>query len=151
MESKAALKIMAGGRLASVFLATVFLLSIAGPVASQQTSPLPDSQSFDDTPVTTHHEISVKGKRLAYTARAGFLTLQDSSHQAKARIFYVSYTLDRGSDKTPRPLTFAWNGGPGSPASILHLGALGPRRAKMMDEYKTPPPHMKLWTTKIPG
>jgi carboxypeptidase C (cathepsin A) len=140
VESKAPLQITAGGRLASVFLAIVFFLTIAGPVTSQQASLIPDGQAIDDTPITTHHEITVKGKRMAYTARAGFLTLLDSSHQAKARIFYVSYTLDRGSDKTPRPLTFAWNGGPGSPASILHLGALGPRRAKMMDEYKTPPP-----------
>ena len=133
-----------GRRVASVLLAAIFLLAVAGTVAAQQLSSSQNSQSFDDNPVTTHHEISLNGKRMAYMARAGFFTLLDSSHQAKARMFYVSYTMDRGSDKTLRPLTFAWNGGPGSPASALHLGALGPRRAKTMDEYKTIPPPYEL-------
>ena len=98
----------------------------------------------DAAPVTTHHQGSVNNKTLAYTARVGYLSLYDDFHELKARIFYVAYTLDRPGDNAPRPLTFAWNGGPGSPASTLHLGIMGPRRAKTMDEYKTAPPPYEL-------
>jgi len=59
-------------------------------------------------------------------------------------MFYVSYTLERPKGAPPRPLTFAWNGGPGSPAATLHLAFLGPRRAKTIDEYQSPPPPYQL-------
>jgi carboxypeptidase C (cathepsin A) len=98
----------------------------------------------DDSPITTQHQISIGNTTLKYTARAGFLTLRTDFREPKARIFYVSYTSDRGNDRTPRPLTFAWNGGPGSPASTLHLGMLGPRRGKTTDEYRTEPPPYEL-------
>jgi carboxypeptidase C (cathepsin A) len=97
-----------------------------------------------DSPVITHHQITVGGKLMSYTARAGFLSLRDDAHELKARIFYVSYTLDQPKRVAPRPLTFAWNGGPGSPAATLHLAMMGPRRAKMPDEYQTPPPPYQL-------
>jgi carboxypeptidase C (cathepsin A) len=96
----------------------------------------------DDTPSVTHHEIKFEGKPLKYTARAGFLSLYDDFREMKARIFYVSYTLDQPS--SVRPLTFAWNGGPGSPASTVHLALMGPQRAKTMDEYTSPPPPYEL-------
>jgi|SRR5579872_6169813 len=96
----------------------------------------------DETPVVTHHEIKLENKTLKYTARAGYLSLYDDFREMKARIFYVSYTLDQAN--STRPLTFAWNGGPGSPASTVHLALMGPRRAKTMDEYKSAPPPYEL-------
>ncbi len=98
----------------------------------------------DDAPVTSHHQITAANKTLSYTARAGFLSLRDDFREIKARIFYVAYVLDRERGQSVRPLTFAWNGGPGSPASTVHLGVMGPRRAKTMDEYSTPPPPYQL-------
>ncbi len=98
----------------------------------------------DDAPITTQHEISIGNETLAYTARAGFLSLRDDFRGTKARVFYVAYTLDGEDDGPPRPLTFAWNGGPGSPASTLHLGLMGPRRARTLDEYETVPPPYEL-------
>jgi carboxypeptidase C (cathepsin A) len=92
-----------------------------------------------EAPATTHHQLTIHGKLLSYTARAGFLPLRDEFGDTKAHVFYVSYTADRADRADPRPLTFAWNGGPGSPASLLHLGALGPRRAK-----STPAPPYEL-------
>jgi carboxypeptidase C (cathepsin A) len=86
----------------------------------------------------------VHGASISYTARAGFLSLRNDAREVRGRIFYVSYTLDRAKDAAPRPLTFAWNGGPGSPASTLHLAILGPKRAKTIDEYKTPPPPYEI-------
>jgi carboxypeptidase C (cathepsin A) len=81
-----------------------------------------------DDPVTTQHSISIHGQSLAYTARAGYLTLRDPQMRARGRMFYVSYTADKPAGTKPRPLIFAWNGGPGSNAGLLELGALGPRR-----------------------
>ena len=98
----------------------------------------------DDTPIVSHHQIKARGKTLSYTARVGFLSLYSDSHELKGRMFYVSYTLDRAPNMAPRPLTFAWNGGPGSPAATLHLAFLGPRRAKLFDEYQGPPPPYQL-------
>ena len=97
-----------------------------------------------DEPVVTQYQITVDGRVLRYTARAGFLSLRDEFNDIHARIFYVAYQLDRGTDKSPRPLTFAWNGGAGSPAPMLHLGALGPFRVKDLDQYSAAPPPYEL-------
>ena len=81
-----------------------------------------------DDPIVTHHQINLHGQTLAYTARAGFLSIRDEQQTTHARMFYVAYTLDQPATAPPRPLIFAWNGGPGSNAALLELGALGPRR-----------------------
>jgi carboxypeptidase C (cathepsin A) len=110
----------------------------AAPQASQQIQEL----RSDDEVVVTHHQITIDAKPLKYTARAGYLTLRDHAREARAKIFFVAYTLDRASGDSPRPLTFAWNGGPGSPSSMIQMGAVGPRRLKLPDEYaKKPPPY----------
>ena len=61
---------------------------------------------------------------------------------AEARIFFMSYTLDGGGPA--RPLMFSFNGGPGSASVWLHLGALGPRRIKMLDDGMLPPPPYEM-------
>jgi len=103
-----------------------------------------DGPPPSDEPVVTNHQITLQGRVLKYTARAGFLSLRDEFNQAHGRIFYVYYQSESGDGKATRPLTFAWNGGPGSPSSLLHLGALGPYRAKDPDEYSSPPPPYQL-------
>lgn len=109
---------------------------------------VPQSQSTQKAgptrTVVTHHAIMVHGKAMKYTAHAGYITLRDHSRQPRAKIFFVAYSLDRAGNASPRPLTFLWNGGPGSPASMVELGMAGPRRAKLADEYKTPPPPYQL-------
>jgi carboxypeptidase C (cathepsin A) len=72
----------------------------------------------------TQHTIALGGQQLSYTATAGTLPLTGPKGEVAARIFYVSYTANAGN---PRPVTFAFNGGPGAAAAFLHLGALGPR------------------------
>ncbi len=60
----------------------------------------------------------------------------------KAHVFYVAYTKDKVEDRTSRPITYCFNGGPGSSSVWLHLGMLGPRRVKLDSDAKTlPPPH----------
>ncbi len=78
-------------------------------------------------PVVTHHTITVGGKALAYTATAGRLPLKRADGKIEAEMFFVAYTLD-GQEAANRPLTFSFNGGPGSASVWLHMGALGPKR-----------------------
>ncbi len=78
-------------------------------------------------PVVTHHTITVSGKALAYTATTGRLPLKRADGKIEAEMFFVAYTLD-GQDAAKRPLTFSFNGGPGSASVWLHMGALGPKR-----------------------
>jgi len=128
-------------------LVGLFLAVAASAPASATTDPGGSSRRdarVGDSTVVTHHRITVDGKVLAYTARAGFITLCDHSRRPVARMFFVAYTLDWPTAAAPRPLTFAWNGGPGSPASMLELGLAGPRRAQTMAEYTDPPPPFGL-------
>ncbi len=75
----------------------------------------------------THHHISVGGRTIVYTATAGTLVLKNDKEQPEASVFYVAYTQD-GADRSRRPITFLYNGGPGAASLFLHMGALGPRR-----------------------
>jgi carboxypeptidase C (cathepsin A) len=78
-------------------------------------------------PVITHHQIMSNGKTLSYTATAGRLPIKRDDGKTEAEMFFVAYTLD-GQDVGRRPLTIAFNGGPGSASVWLHMGALGPKR-----------------------
>jgi carboxypeptidase C (cathepsin A) len=82
-------------------------------------------------PAVTHHSIEVNGKRLAYTATAGYLTLTDKEGKPQANIFFVAYTKDGDESVTRRPLAFAFNGGPGASSVWLHLGGIGPKRVPL--------------------
>jgi carboxypeptidase C (cathepsin A) len=87
----------------------------------------------------THKEITLNGKMLPYTARAGHLVTTDLySARAAAKIFYVSFTA-ACRDPSSRPVTFFHNGGPGSSSIFLLLGSFGPRRIKTNMPYYTPP------------
>jgi carboxypeptidase C (cathepsin A) len=78
--------------------------------------------------VTTKHQISLDGRKLKYTARAGRLPILDNATgEVHGHIFFTAYTMDGGSKKATRPLTFLWNGGPGSSSSLVHLIGFGPR------------------------
>ncbi len=95
-------------------------------------------------PVETHHEIVLGNRRLRYTARAGALPLKDEFDETEAEVFFTAYELDGVEDRATRPLTFAFNGGPGSASIWLHLGALGPKRVRMEKEGWMPRPPFLL-------
>lgn len=81
---------------------------------------------------------------IQFTARAGTIVLRDDEGEPKASFFVVSYTKD-GADPTKRPVTFTFNGGPGSSSVWLHMGAFGPKRVVYKDdEGHTAPPPYKL-------
>ncbi|GAB3479413.1 S10 family peptidase [Amycolatopsis cihanbeyliensis] len=104
-----------------------------------------------DDLVTKQHTITIDGQELAYTTRTGRIVLRKEvltkdkfeGHLAKAEVFLTSYTLD-GAEPGSRPVTFAFNGGPGSSSIWLHMGVLGPRRAVAGDVNAPEPPPYRL-------
>ena len=82
---------------------------------------------------TTQHSITVNGQAISYTARAGTMVLKEEDGTPRANLFFVSYTRD-GTDAARRPVTFTFNGGPGSSSVWLHMGAVGPKRVAYRDD-----------------
>jgi len=91
-------------------------------------------------PVVTEHTVTVDGRALAYKAEAGMLPLLKEDGAPRASVFYVAYTLTTDADAAVRPIMFCFNGGPGAAAVWLHLGGLGPRRARVNPDGSLPPP-----------
>ena len=114
------------------------------PAAAARPAETPKpADAKDEAPIVTKHNIRVGGKPLNYTVTTGFMPLKNAvSGDTEARIFYMAYTLD--NPPTGRPLMFSFNGGPGSASVWLHLGALGPRRIKMLDDGMMPPPPYEM-------
>ena len=83
----------------------------------------------------TQHSVTIDQKEIHYTVTAGTIVLKEEQEKgsksygekAKASVFFVAYTLDNTGDTAKRPITFSFNGGPGSSSVWLHLGVLGPR------------------------
>lgn len=119
-------------------------------VAATHPAPVPVPPPVDDL-VTSHHRVATTAGELAYTAVAGRVVLREEVHtdgvfeglRGKAELFLTTYTLN-GADPATRPVTFAFNGGPGSSSVWLHLGLLGPRRVVMGDAGALLPPPWSL-------
>ena len=102
----------------------------------------------------TRHTAIIGGRTINYTATAGRIVLkaedEKEGEKPKAAIFFVAYTLDRpegvseGEHAARRPITFAFNGGPGSSSVWLHLGVLGPRRVVLEQDGRALPPPYRL-------
>ena len=90
-----------------------------------------------ESSVTEHH-FNGAGKSFDYTATAGTLIVRDDEDKPIASIGYVAYTRKGGKDGELRPITFAFNGGPGSSSLWLHMGVLGPKRVVVSDPTPTP-------------
>jgi carboxypeptidase C (cathepsin A) len=98
-------------------------------------------EHFDMTeipPVVTHHQVSLNSKTLKYSATTGRLPIKRGDGKIEAEMFFVAYTLD-GQEASKRPVTFAFNGGPGSASIWLHMGALGPQRVVLNPDGFLPP------------
>lgn len=123
--------------------------------------PEPNEQKGDtqkpeqaDSLVETHHSITIEGREIRYTVTTGTIILKEEredngeksgaskGEQPKASIFFIAYTRNDGSDAATRPLTFSFNGGPGSSSVWLHLGLFGPRRVVLdNDGHPLQPPY----------
>ncbi len=104
----------------------------------------PKAESVKETQSTTKHSTTVNGAKLEYEATAGTLVLRDDDGKPRASVFYVAYVKSDVKDAATRPLTFAFNGGPGSSSVWLHLGTFGPRRIALDDNGKSLAPPYKL-------
>jgi len=125
-------------------------LGPASPEGSTEPGPPADASPSDDLVVTRRSLVTPAGE-LRYRAAAGRVVLREEVHEegsfsgltAKAEMFVTSYTLE-DADPAGRPITFAFNGGPGSSSVWLHLGLLGPRRVLMGDAGCLRPPPFGL-------
>ena len=105
-----------------------------------------------DQIVVTQHQITINGEEIKYTVTTGTVVLKEETdrekdyegEKAKAQFFFIAYTRDGVENPADRPLTFSFNGGPGSSSVWLHLGLLGPRRVVMTDEGNLPKPPYQL-------
>ncbi|REA60871.1 peptidase S10 [Dyadobacter luteus] len=96
---------------------------------------------YDPPKSVTKHSVTINGKNISYTATVGYTILHDENGKALGKVFSIAYTKDGEPDAAKRPVTFAYNGGPGSASLWVHMGALGPRRIRMQDsgEAEEPP------------
>lgn len=101
--------------------------------ASQGTAPKEQSS-------VTDHTIHLNGKDIPYKATAGTLLLKNDQGDPTALMFYVAYTRSDVKDESQQPVSFLYNGGPGSASVWLHMGAYGPRRVVTANAQPTPPP-----------
>ncbi len=116
------------------------------PYAACALRALPTASDNKTTaPVSTSHAMLPGVLPLFYKATAGHLVLKDDKGAETARIFYIAYEK-RGLSAGKRPITFAFNGGPGSSSVWLHLGALGPKRVALNDDGSPPAPPARLIT-----
>ena len=100
----------------------------------------------------SRHRAKLGRKTLAYTVTCGTLVLREEAEKegksegerARAKVFFIAYTLDDVRNRARRPVTFSFNGGPGSSSVWLHLGVLGPKRVELDDEGHAPAPPGRL-------
>ncbi|MCB8932523.1 MAG: hypothetical protein M9921_07105 [Fimbriimonadaceae bacterium] len=112
------------------------------PKAPDEKKPETYPLDTESEPIVTHHKIEIDGKPFEYTATTGMLPLKSDTGEVEAGVFFVAYRKKGG--RSSRPLTFSFNGGPGSSSVWLHLGAVGPKRVKMLEDGGLPPPPYEL-------
>lgn len=126
--------------LATLLLGTAAMAATDKPADKAHAEAAPDAALVQPQTSTTEGSVSVEGKRVDYRAMAGTLVLHgsgDKEDEPQVSMFYVAY-IKKGVDATKRPITFIYNGGPGSATVWLHMGAFGPRRVVTNDDTHTP-------------
>jgi carboxypeptidase C (cathepsin A) len=138
----------------SLLLAATTSLLLAGTAAAQR-PPGPGGRggpNADNTEAgvpaiekisTSHHTVSIGGKTIPYTANAGTMVIRDDDGKPKATVFFIAYTRDQEEPST-RPLTFFFNGGPGSASIWLDMGLMSPRHPEMGPNGAQPAPPYNL-------
>jgi carboxypeptidase C (cathepsin A) len=112
--------------------------------AAAEPAPAVAAASTDGKPVRKEAVVTINGKVIEYTVTAGQLVVESDDGKPRASFFHLSYERKNGGDAGKRPVVFAFNGGPGSSAIWLHLGALGPRLAPSSEDgtQAVAPPHV---------
>ncbi len=112
--------------------------SASALAATQEERPVPDEQS-----VSTEHSVVLDGETIPYLATAATMHLVNDDGEPTGSLYYTAYTRS-DVDSSRRPISFIYNGGPGSASVWLHMGAFGPRRVPVNDSGPTPPPPYDL-------
>jgi len=118
------------------------------PTPAEQAGEASDKSKKDQKPPlqeekssVTHHSAKIGGQEIKYTATAANYNIKSDDGTVKASMFYVAYTKDGVSDISKRPISFVYNGGPGSASLFTHMG-LGPRRVVLTpDGHGMPAPY----------
>jgi len=111
---------------------------VAQPSGGREVAAIADEKASQ-----TSHVLRIDGREIRYTATAGTLPIRLDDGKVAARMFFVAYTKD-GEDAKTRPVSFLYNGGPGSASVWLHMGSFAPRRVQMADEGFQPAPPYAL-------
>jgi carboxypeptidase C (cathepsin A) len=106
--------------------------------------PAPEPPTPKEESSVTEHTIKIGGQAIAYKASASTTLIKDDKGEPTASVFSIAYTRSDAKDMGQRPISFVYNGGPGSSSIWLHMGAFGPRRVLTTDAGPTPPPPFKL-------
>src|SRR5580658_914041 len=110
----------------------------AAPAAKEK-----EREPKDELTETTN-TVTINGVEVKYKATAGTIVIKDEEGKALVTFFFIAYTSLDKTNLEERPLTFAFNGGPGSASLWMHLGVLGPRRVYMKPDGSLPPPPFRL-------
>lgn len=127
-----------------------FVLIAASPLLAQQRGRQPEATGSsaveyagpaEEKISQTSHTVRLDGREIKYTATTGTLPIRGDDGKVEARMFFVAYTKD-GEDVKTRPLSFLYNGGPGSATVWLHMGSFAPVRVEMApDGFQPAPPY----------
>ncbi len=124
--------------------AMVLAWAVVSAPAWTQDEPVAAAETVDESPSVTAHEITVNGDVLRYDVTTGKMPIKTDTGEVEGEIFFMAYTLKGATAGPDRPLTFSFNGGPGSASVWLHLGMLGPRRVPMLEDGGMPAPPYRL-------
>src|SRR5215472_9098100 len=137
----------------------VFGLGLARPAAAQAPAPAQergartpearpeekcDANTYKEESSVTEHSIRVGGQSLSYKATASTTLLKNDKGEPTGLMYSAAYTKSDVKDLNTRPISFLYNGGPGSATMWLHMGAFGPRRVYTVNGQFTPPAPYKL-------
>ena len=111
---------------------------------SEKESHADQDEDKQPSPSITQHTVTIAGQEISYTATADQLSIKTDEGEEKARIFFIAYQRDHQEEPVQRPITFCFNGGPGSSSVWLHLGMLGPQRVQFRDDAQPQPPPFEL-------
>src|SRR5450432_2824354 len=125
----------------SIILSFILMM---GFFAISQKNPVVEAKEFIPSGVQatiTKNSVTIAGKKIDYTANTGYLDLKNDTGKLIAKVFFTYYKKDN-EEAGKRPITFAFNGGPGSSSVWLHMGALGPKCVLLNDDgTATAPPY----------
>jgi carboxypeptidase C (cathepsin A) len=141
----------------TVFLASLFLLSTASPALRAQETheketktvekekpaePAPPAPKEESS--ATDHTLKIGSQTIPYKATAATILLKNEKEEPTALVYYTAYTRTDVKDASQRPISFVYNGGPGSASVWLHMGAFGPKRVITANAEPTPPAPYKI-------